>query len=179
MSRTVSKSISAATVFVFDPSIEFTLDENGFPLPNRSFELNGNPSNNRARIQAQKLFGKNVLITNVQVDESKLSVPPAVFVAHSDVCKTGETYGREYITQTFKITHISGFYTDDNGMHMLENCEYFGTTTANKLRNFVCDMYQTQNVVITSSEIKDERRYMTRELYLKLATEGETENENK
>ena len=168
MARTVSKSLASATVYVFDPSTEFELDENGMPKPNRNFKLDGNPSANVARIQAQKLYGKNVLVCSVEVDETKLSVAPSVFIANSDICKEGESYGREYVTQTFKITEISGFYIGTEGMTKFEY-EFAGETTQNKLLNMICDKYQTRNAVITSSTVKDERRYMTRDKYLELA----------
>jgi hypothetical protein len=139
--------------------------------------LNGNPSDNRARIQAQKLFGKNVMVISVDVDETKLNVSPSDFIANSKVCKPNESYGREYITQTFKVTTIKGFYTDKDGMHIM-NLTYSGTTTDNKLRNFACDYYDTLNVVITNTTVTDERRYMTRERYMQLAMGDETESEN-
>lgn len=168
MARTISKAIASATVYVFDPSTNFELDENGMPMANRTFQLDGNPSENKARIQAQQRFGKNVMVLAVEVDETKLRIAPATFIANSEICKPDTTYGREYITQTFKVTTVSGFYTDADGLHQFSEV-YAGETTANKLRNWVCDKFNTQNAVVANATVSEERRYMSRETYLELA----------
>ena len=168
MARRISKNLASATIFVFDPSTEYELDENGMPKANRKFTVDGNPSDNAARIQAQKRYGKNVLVLAIHVDETKLTVSPDTFIANSKVCVEGETYTREFVTQTFKVTRFYGFYTDESGLHKF-TYEFAGETTANKLRNMACERTGSQNTVITSTEIVEERRYMTRAKYLELA----------
>lgn len=168
MARSISKSIASATIFVFDPGTRYELDENGMPKANRKFTVDGNPSENAARIQAQKRYGKNVLVLGIQVDETKLTVSPETFIANSEICVAGETYTREYVTQTFKVTRFGGFYTDADGLHQFAY-EFAGETTANKLRNMACERTGSQNTVITSTEVVEERRYMARSKYLELA----------
>ena len=168
MARTISKSIASATIYILDPSKEFKTDENGMPVANVTMYLDGNPSENKARIAAQKFCGsKNVMVLNIDVDETKLSVSPDVFIAHSKVCADGATYGREYITQTFKVTYIDGFYMDERGMHTFATA-YNGETTQSKLLNYVRGTFG-QNAVITLTTVIDERRYMARDDYMKLA----------
>lgn len=171
MARTISKSISSATINVLDPSKSFKTDVNGMPIANVSFVLDGNPTMNKARIAAQKFCGsKNVMVLSIDVDETKLTVSPDVFIANSSVCDPNEVYGREYVTQTFKITTYHGFYIDPENCSMVqfENC-YFGETTANKLLKHAQDAAGTLNCVVTDSSVSDERRYMSREKYMQLA----------
>ena len=169
MARKVSKSIASAIIRVLDPSKDFETDEKGMPIANVEFATDGNPSANKARILAEKYCkSKNVMVLAIEVDETKLTVSPDVFIANSEICKEGETYGREFITQTFKVTNIAGFYIDpENGMQEFDTT-YDGETTENKLLNYVRDLFG-QMAVITMSEVNDERRYMTREKYLSLA----------
>lgn len=168
MARTISKSIASATVYILDPMKEFKLDENGVPIANVIMHLDGNPSANKARIAAEKFCkSKNIMVTKIEVDETKLTVSPDVFIAHSKICKENETYGREYITQTFKVTYIDGLFMDENVMKVF-NVEYNGETTQNKLLNYVRETFN-QTAIITNTKVLDERRYMLREDYLKLA----------
>ena len=168
MARTVSKSIASATVYILDPMKHFETDENGMPVANVEMHLDGNPTQNKARLAAQKFCAsKNVMVMRIDVDETKLNVSPDVFIAHSKICGDGATYGREYVTQTFKVTYIDGFYMNDNGMQKF-SAFYSGETTANKLLNYARETYG-QTAIITSKSVKDERRYMLREDYLKLA----------
>ena len=168
MARTISKNISSATIFVLDPSKEFELDENGMPKPNVLFHADGIPSANRARLLAQKFCNsKNVMVVRIDVDETKLRVDPDTFIARSYICEDGKAYGREYVTQTFKITYIYGFYMDTDGMKQFSEF-YSGETTDNKLLNFAREKYG-QTAIITNKTVIDERRYMTRDEYLALA----------
>ena len=176
MSRTVTKSIASATVYVLDPSKDFEIDANGMPVANVTFELDGNPSPNRARIQAEKVCkSKNVMVLNIEVDETKIKVDPAIFMAHSEVCKPDTAYGREYVTQTFKITNVKGFYMDvESGLTNFE-FEYMGVTTDSKLLKAARDKYGMQ-AVVTVKNVIEERRYMTRDKYLALASGELLEN---
>ena len=168
MARTVSKSIASATIYALNPAKPFEVDANGMPKANVEFAADGNPSPNKARILAEKYCKtKNVMVLRVEVDETKLSVNPEVFITNSEICKDGATYGREYITQTFKITTLQGFYMDEKGMHQFTDI-YNGETTDNKLLNYARDLFG-QTTVITAKKVVDERRFMTRERYMELA----------
>lgn len=176
MTRTVTKAISSATVYALDPSKPFDTDDNGMPLPNLVFAIDGNPTSNRARIAAQKAAGhKNVMVLRVDVDESKVKVAPATFYANSSICVSGESYSREYVTQTFKVTRIHGFYIDaETGAFEPFTHNYFGVTTDSKLLKAVRDVYGL-NAVISETVIEEQRRFMTRETYMELATVSASE----
>lgn len=168
MARKVSKSLSNATIYVFDPSQPFEIDTNGLPKPNVIVNADGNPSANKARLLAQKACGsKNVMVVSIDVDETKLSVAPDVFMANSSVCVDGATYGHDVVTQVFKITKVGGFYFGENGMEQFATV-YNGTTTENKMLNFVRDLFGP-TAVITTSKVVEERRWMSRAHYLALA----------
>ena len=183
MARTVTKSMASATVYALDATKAFETDENGMPKPNLVFNIDGNPTANRARIAAQKTAGhKNVMVVSIDVDESKVRVAPATFYANSNICKDGETYGREFVTQTFKLTKVSGFYIDDETGNMTPYTNtYFGVTTDSKLLKAMRDSYG-MTAIITAKPIIEERRYMARDKYMELANvtsgEGESESEN-
>ena len=168
MARSVTKSLASATIYVFDPSRDFSIGEDGMPLPNRKFVCDGNPSENKARILAEKhCKSKNVMVVRIEVDETKLNVTPETFYANSEECDPDATYGREFVTQTFKITLINGFYIDTAGMHSF-TVDYFGVTTDSKLLSYVREQFG-QRATITHAAIVEERRYMTRERYIELA----------
>lgn len=168
MARIINKTIASATIRYFIPSKPFEVDENGMPKPNETLFVDGNPSQNKARILGEKAFKtKNLMVVSIEVDETKLKVDPLVFLAHSDVCEDGATYSREYVTQQFEYTRIWGFTFEDGAMKPFE-MTYEGKTTANKLLNYVREKY-SQAAVITNSEVCTERRYMTRAKYLELA----------
>lgn len=185
MSRTVTKSLATATVYALDATKEFETDANGMPIANLVFNIDGNPTANRARIAAQKAAGhKNVMIMSIEVDETKVKVSPTTFYANSSRCKEGETYGRDYVTQTFKLTEVSGFYIDDETGNMTPYANtYFGMTTDSKLLKAMRDTYG-MTAIITAKPIVEERRYMARDKYMELATvsagesESESESEN-
>ncbi len=186
MARTVTKSLASATVYALDATQPFTTGANGMPEPNLVFNIDGNPTSNRARIAAQKAAGhKNVMVLRVDVDESKVKVSPATFYANSNLCVSGESYGREYVTQTFKVTRAKGFYIDaESGAFEQFTHNYFGVTTDSKLLKAVRDVYG-MNAVISDTVIEEQRRYMSREDYMELATvstsaadaDGETDGE--
>lgn len=185
MSRTVTKSLATATVYALDATKPFETDSNGLPIANLVFNIDGNPTANRARIAAQKAAGhKNVMVMTIDVDETKVKVSPATFYANSSLCKENESYGREYITQTFKLTKVSGFYIDDESGNMTPYTNtYFGVTTDSKLLKAMRDTYG-MTAIVTSKPIVEERRYMARDKYMELATvsasesESESESEN-
>lgn len=169
MARTISKSISAATIYALDASQPFDTDDNGMPIANMVFTMDGNPTQNRARLEACKQAGhKNVMILQIVIDETKLKVSPDVFVSNSKICKPDTVYGREYVTQTFKVTFYRGFAMTENGMESFEDA-FVGETTPAKLLKLARDRYQSQSVVVTESNVSEQRRYMTRDKYLELA----------
>lgn len=168
MARTISKSIASATIYVLDATKPFDTDENGMPVANRSLQCDGAPSMNKARILAEKAFGtKNLMVLSIDVDETKLKVDPTTFYANSQPCVDGEVYGREFVTQTLKVTTITVFYVD-GGIPKTVELVYNGETTPSKLLKFAREN-TSQTAVVTSSVVNEERRYMTREDYLKLA----------
>lgn len=169
MARTVSKSIASATVYVLDATKAFDIKD-GKPIANVVLNMDGNPSMNKARIEAAKTLGhKNIMILDIQVDETKVSVSPDVFMMNSSVCVEGESYGREFVTQTFKVTFYRGWYTDNDGTMVAFENAYMGETTDAKLRKHAIEACGTQNVIITEKTVKDERRFMRREKYMSLA----------
>ena len=131
--------------------------------------LDGNPSVNKARLMAQKFCGsKNIMVMKIETDETKLSVSPEDFIAHSHICEEGVSYGREFVTQTFKLTSVWGFYLDtEKGMQKFHTF-YEGETTESKLLNKIREWYGN-TAIITDWTVSDERRYMKREEYLELA----------
>ena len=169
MARSISKSIASAIVYILDPTVEFDIVD-GKPVANTTMLLDGNPSMNKALIEAQKFCGhKNVMVLDIKVDETKVTVSPAAFMLNSRVCIEGQSYGREYITQTFKVTYYRGWYIDSDGnMVNFENA-YNGETTDSKLRKHAIDACGSKNIVITEKTVKEERRYMRREKYMELA----------
>ena len=169
MARTITKGIASATIYALDPTKKFDVDENGMPKANVVFATDGNPTSNKARLLAEKFCkSRNVMVLDVVVDETKLNVAPDVFYSNSAICLNGNTYGREYVTQTFKTTWIWGFAMGENGMESIEDC-YMGVTTESKLLNYVRKNAGTQNCIITRTEIREQRRYMTRDKFMELA----------
>lgn len=167
MARSISKKVNSATIYVLDPSKSFEVDDNGMPKANVTIEVDGAPTDNKARIIAQKECGsKNVMVLDVVIDTNKLTVSPDVFRMHSSVCVEGETYGREYVTQEFKITYIDGFYMSDEGMQPFSTT-YNGVTTDSKLLNYAREV-NNNTAIITNKRVETERRYMTREKYIEL-----------
>lgn len=169
MARAVSKKMVSATIYGFNADIEFELDDNGMPKPNVVIQCDGNPSQNKARILLERECNtKNVMVMNIDIDESKLNVSSEDFYNHSEKCEDGVNYGREFVTRVFKITAVGGFYFDDNGIHAF-GTTYFDVTTDNKLLNWCRELFDTERVTITTNEVIEEKRYMKRDDYLKLA----------
>ena len=166
--RKISKGIATSIINIIDPNKDMSFDENGFPLPNVTMEVSGTPSMNKARILAQREFGRNVMVVSVDTDESKLTLDSETFYAHSSKCENGATYGHDMVTLTFKVTQAQGFAMTSEGMKPFD-FEMVGTTTANKLHNAVCDATGSTNVIITTTNVVEERRYMSREQYVELA----------
>ena len=168
MARTVTKSLASATIYVLNATKPFEVDENGIPMPNVIFTMDGNPSPNRARIAAEKhCKTKNIMIMRIDVDETKLRVDPHVFYVNSALCDEDSSYGREYVTQTFKVTYLDGFAMSDDGMTPF-HVFYAGETTDNKLLNYAREIVNP-SAIVTQKRIVEERRYMTRERYMELA----------
>lgn len=182
MARTVNKSVKSATIYALDANKAFECDENGMPIANVIIPADGAPNANKARLIAEKTVGhKNVMVLNVEIDAQKLTVSPIDFWNASQDCIDGETYGREYITQTFKVTAYSGFAMYPGlGMVPISGL-YMGHTTQNKLL-----IYAKESAILTTDDGKkqtplsvvlppanvmelERRRYMTRELYMTLA----------
>lgn len=168
MARTVTKNLASATIYVLDATRAFDVDENGVPLANAIFTMDGNPSPNRARIESERRFKtKNLMVLKIEVDETKLRVSPEAFYVDSRVCEEGVSYGREYVTQTFKVTYLDGFAMGEAGMvpfHLF----YAGETTDNKLLNYAREVVNS-SAIVTQKRVVEERRYMPRERYMELA----------
>ena len=168
MARSISKGIAASIIYVFDPSKHFDVGEDGMPLPNVTIACDGRPSPNKARIIAEReCKSKNVMVLSIVTDETKLTISPDVFIANSTACVNGASYGHDTIVQTFKTTTVSGFYMDENGMKSF-SVTYVGTTTQNKLLNFVRDEV-SPNAVITRTDVMDCKRWMPKTLFMELA----------
>lgn len=161
MARTIKKSLATATVNVA------VITDSG-EMVEKSFTLDGNPNESKALRVAQKKYGFNVMVLSVDIDESSVAIDPDVFFANSEVCNPDTSYGREYITQTFKNTIIHAMHMVD-GSPKPETLVYFGVTTLRKARNFACDSLEDSNVIVTGTEVVEERRFMTREKYKELA----------
>lgn len=163
MARTIKKAIieSIITVAYIDENDEYK--EGQIPVK-------GRPTENRALIIAQKKYGKNAMVLDIETDETSISISPVAFLAHSEVCEEGETYGREFVTQTFEITSFNVKYRTKAGM-METTLFYDGKTTVSKLRNFAIEKLDTKNVLVLPNtiEVTQERRYMTKSAYLQLA----------
>ena len=168
MARKVTKSIVKSTVYGLNPSAPFDTDENGFPIANVTLLVQGNPSQNQAYLKLAKFCGsKNVMVIDIVADETKISIDPFTFYAHSKACIEGISYGREYITQTFKITEYDVLYMSSEGMKYGSGF-YIGETTQSKLLNYARESHP--NCIITQTRVIDERRFMTRNEYLELAS---------
>ena len=165
MARSISKSLASAKIYVLNPNKSIEFDENGAPIPNDSFEMDGNPSQKKAELTAYKKFGtKNIMVLRIDVDETKLTVNPDVFFVNASPCEDGKTYGREYVTQTFKSTSYK-FITASG----VKEGMYFGTTTFNKLLSYVRESEPNAILIPDSISVIDTRYYMTREKYMSLA----------
>ena len=168
MARSISKGIAASVIHVFDPSKDFDIDGNGMPLPNVFINCDGKPSPNKARIIAEReCKTKNIMVLDIVTDETKLTISPDVFIANSKACENGVSYGHDTIVQTFKTTTISGFYMNADGMKPFI-VMYVGTTTQNKLLNFVRDEV-APNAVITRTDVMDCKRWMSKARFMELA----------
>ena len=167
MARTISKNVATATIYVLDPNKAYTLDNNGMPIANVTIDVNGAPSRARAeRIAREYCDSKNVMVMRIDVDETKLNVDPDTFILNSSVCAAGATYGREYKVQTFDVMHVTVF----DGT-TLSTFTINGNMAASRLLNYVREM-TTPNAVVLNREDVQERRYMSVERYMALATEN-------
>lgn len=174
--RAITKAIGFSTVHALNADIPFSVDENGMPVANMIFNVNGTCSESKAlRIatkQAKDANGnptKNVMIIKVDTcNGPKISLDANVFLAHSEICQDNVTYGHEYITREFNATSITVMYIDNNGMHN-DTLIYDGITTANKLLNYARKSTNCQNCVITKTENIVERRYMSNAKFEELA----------
>ena len=170
MARAISKKMVSATIYGFDATKEFQLDESGNPIANVVIQCDGNPSENKARILLERECGtKNVMVMNIEIDESKLNASSEDFYNHSEKCEEGVNYGREFITRIFKVTAVGGFYFDNDNKLQPFSTTYFDVTTDSKLLNWVRDVFDTNRVTITASEVIEEKRYMKRDDYFNLA----------
>ena len=169
MARRVTKNIASAHVYALDGTKDFKVDDDGMPLPNVDFYMDGNPHPNRARMAAEKYVGhKNIMVIKVDVDETKVSVSPDRFYQYSSPCLEGISYGHDTITATFEFTTVRGFYMDAEGMHQFEE-QYPGVTTDARLLNHIRELKGTQMAAITSKQITEDRRWMYKTEYLALA----------
>ena len=174
MARSITKKVASATIYGFNADIDFEIGDDGFPIPNVTIECDGNPTENKARILLEKKCNtKNVMLIKIEVDETKINVDPNDFYLNSSLCVDGENYDRNFVTKVFKITSVGGFYFADgkNGdkqMHSFSD-DYVGVTTDNKLLNYYKDVFDSSRLTITTTDIHDEKRFMLKSEYLKLA----------
>lgn len=180
MARSINKSIITSTIFGLDANKEFKINEDGMPIANVTIECNGKPSMVKATsLLVKACKHKNVMVLDVQTNEIKKLISAETFYANSEHCEKDAAYGREFVTQEFKITLASGFYIVDGKMQQFENIPYFGTTTDNKLLNYVRDYLETPIATITKKQVGIDRRYMSREKFEELSKEKPNKEENK
>ena len=159
------------TVHVGDDDIEYT----------DVLTTHGRKSENSAQIMAEKKFGKNSMVMHVVYKESaKLSLSADMFLANSEICEDGKSYGHETVTAEFKITYISAMWRDKSGLHE-EVLIFNGTTTDSKLLNYAREVTHSKLCVVKNKAIITERRWMSRAKYENLAramkSTGEVEND--
>ena len=176
MARAITKSLASSIVFGLDANKEFDMTDDGAIIPNVTVQCDGVPSETKAlNLLAKKVGHRNVMVLNVQTDETKLSLSAAGFLMNSMVCKENEVYGHDFVTQTVKITVYNGFAVVDGKPQPFIG-EWIGETTKAKVLKAERDARNSRNVVVTSMQVKEERRYMSRELYLKLAKREAAKN---
>lgn len=172
MARAIAKNTAKATIYAFDATRDFELDESGMPKANLVVFATGKPSAAKAqRLVEVKAGHKNVMVLNVEVEETALSLDSETFRRNSLPCVAGVSYGHDYVCQTFKVTKMRGFYLDaEKGLQQFEDT-YNGATTPNKLLNFARSLFP--NATITNTVVEEEKRYMLKEQYIELAKREE------
>lgn len=171
MARTISKNVTTSTIFAFNPDKPYELDSNDMPLPNVTFDKNGNVTLERAQRLAETFCkSKNVMAMYVETSVRKSVVSPEKFFMESEVCKDGVSYGHDCIVQEFVFTVGDGFAITKNGMVKLnwrENPEimYFGKTTTSKYINFLREVLDTKSVTVTKLHHAKVKQWMSKEKY--------------
>ena len=183
MARGINKSIAHSTIFALNCSIPIVMNENNSPVANMVFSMNGTPNVNVALREAIRRAKdangnptKNVMILDIMTTTTNVQVSASDFIANSNVCQNGVSYGHEYITREFQVTVLDIMWIDKDGMHNA-TIYYDGKTTQNKLLNYARDYTKCQNTCILNSDVKNERRYMTNEKYASLAKEVTDDSE--
>ena len=167
--RKVTKAIASSTINVVDTNKELQFDVEGNVLPNVQINVDGIPTENRARLIAEKhCKHKNVMVLSIDVDENKLTLSAETFIMCGTVCEPNTVYGREYITQTFKFTSYNGIAIIDGKQKPISDI-YIGETTPNKLLKAARENYDSDKVIITNTQVVESRYYLKREKYLELA----------
>lgn len=168
MARAIAKNTAKAIIYAIDATQAFDVDENGMPKANVTVYATGKPSAAKAqRLVETRVGHKNVMILNIEVEETALSLDSETFRRNSLPCVAGVSYGHDCVCQTFKVTKLRGFYLDtEKGLQQFEDT-YNGTTTPNKLLNFARSLFP--NATITNTIVEEEKRYMLKERYIELA----------
>ena len=132
--------------------------------------VKGNYSIAKAQRYIEQLYDdRNVCVSYVYIDEKeKLTLSSDTFIANSDVCAAGLSYGHDTVTSEFKVTYIDAMYID-KGKPVFTQLVYSGTTTNNKLLNFVRDSLKNPMACIKSTNVVTERRWMLKTTYERLA----------
>ena len=132
--------------------------------------VKGNYSIAKAQRYIEQLYDdRNVCVSYVYIDEKeKLTLSSDTFIANSDVCAAGLSYGHDTVTSEFKVTYIDAMYID-KGKPVFTQLVYSGTTTDNKLLNFVRDSLKNPMACIKSKNVVTERRWMLKTTYERLA----------
>ena len=148
-------------------------------MERKTFTQAGRKSEKAMSVYVRKLLGtQNFLMQNLNVvegdDEKSYSMSNELFIANSDICDADTSYGREFVTATVKTSRFTVLAEDG-----MKTVELAGTTTENKARKFIGDVLGTTNFLLTSTEISESRRYMTKDKFMELATCTKAEEDTK
>lgn len=102
------------------------------------------------------------------------SVDGDTFFANSETCAVNTTYGHDTVVVGFKLT-IATWYDGDFTEHQYV---MLGTTTQNKLRNAIADAEKREDVLVGEVKVITQKRWMPKDTFIMLATEGESEDES-
>lgn len=135
------------------------------------FVQDGNISMERGQRLCEAKYGKNCMCVCVKRlgTSGKLSISGDVFLAHSNVCADGATYGHDVITREIKST-IAHCMVLDNGIPNMTDVVFPEVTTDSKLLNWVREATHCASAIVISKEIITERRYMSVADFETLAT---------
>jgi hypothetical protein len=163
ITKTFGSSKTKAVIKYFD---------NG-EIKERTFELEGNKSERAISAHVfSKLKTRNFMLVsheNMESDnEETYSMSADSFIKHSQPCEDGKSYGHYTITSTFKKTIVT-YYTADMTEH---EYTFICVTTDSKLRNAIISDIEDSNILVGNKRIVEERRYMSKDDFMKYATKA-------